>query len=67
MAPDGIFFFQGVYFPFKGNIGSYFKALLKAILGVFRGSLGKAFEGLLVGVLGYIKAKALVMLANSGA
>ena len=31
------------------------------------GSFGKAFEGLLEGVVGYIKAKALVMSASSGA
>ena len=36
-------------------------------LGLVWRSFGKAFEGLLEVVLGHIKAKALVMLASSGA
>ena len=64
MAPDGNVVFCCRLF----NLPSFFQfeVLLKAILGICCGLL-RTFEGLLQGVLGHIKAKALVMLACSGA
>ena len=41
--------------------------MLKGYLFNIWGSFWEAFEGILEGVLGIIKAKALVMLASSGA
>ena len=56
--------YRAPIFPSKGIKGLY----KNVMFGIFWESFGKGFEGLLEGVCrGYIEAKALVMLASSGA
>ena len=51
---------------FRGYERIFFRLSIRLFWEYFGGLL-RAFEGLLEGVLGDIKAKALVMLASSGA
>ena len=62
-----IFLCRAPYVPFERNISGLFQGPLKINVSCILGSLGKAFEGLLGGSACDIKAKALVVLASSGA